>query len=66
MTSDNPEEIELAPSLIGLEYQFLNASILLGRWSKWASTFGSLVHGQEDFVQLQKDTDEFFNSHKKR
>ena len=66
MTSDNSEEIELVPSnLIGLEHQYLNASILLGRWSKWASTYGSLL-GSQEFMKLQKDTDEFFNSHKKR
>ena len=66
MTSDNPEEIELAPSLIGLEYQFLNASILLDRWSKWATAFGSFIGDQKDFSQLREDTEEFFNMHKKR
>ena len=74
MSSDNAEyygkwedrKAELSNNIVGMEYQLLNASILLDRWSKWATTFGSLIGDQKDFSQLREDTEEFFNIHKKR
>lgn len=74
MDSDNAEyygrwedrKAELSNNIVGMEYQLLNASILLDKWSKWAKTFGSLVGEQKDFIQLQKDTEEFFNMDEKR
>jgi len=74
MTSDNSEyynewesnKRELGNNIVGLEYQVLNASILLDRWSQWAKTFGSLVGNQKDFEQLWGDTEEFFTKNKKR
>jgi len=73
MISDNAEyygrwedqKAELSNNIVCMEYQLLNASILLDRWSKWAKTFGSLMYEQKDFVELQKETEEFFNEHKK-
>jgi hypothetical protein len=74
MTADNDayyrkledRKVELSNHIVSMEYQFLDASILLDRWSKWAKTFGSLVGEQKDFLQLQKDTEEFFNMDKTR
>ena len=67
MHSDNGEskKIRLSFNLIGLENQFLDVSILLDRWSKWAKTFSSFMYEEKDFVQLQKDTEKFFNSNKR-
>ena len=74
MSSDNAEyygkwedrKAELSNNIVGMEYQLLNASILLDRWSKWATAFGSFIGDQKDFSQLREDTEEFFNMHKKR
>ena len=63
MASDNSE---LSPNIISLEHQLLDASLLLEKWVKWGNTFGSLMFEQRNFVQLQKDTEKFFDAHKKR
>ena len=65
MDLDNSEKIEFSSNIMDWEHQFLDASILLDKWSKWAKTFGSLMYEQKDFVQLQKDTEKFFNEHKR-
>ena len=65
MDLDNSEKIEFSSNIMGWEHQFLDASILLDKWLKWAKTFGSLMYEQKDFVQLQKDTEKFFNEHKR-
>ena len=59
------EDVDISPSIMGLENQFLNAFILLDRWSKWSKDFGSFMYEQRDFVQLKKDTEEFFNKCKR-
>jgi len=74
MTADNDayyrklesNKTELNINIVDMEYQILNASILLTRWSQWAKTFGSLIYDQKDFVELQKDTEKFFNVGKKK
>jgi len=74
MTADNDayyrklesNKTELNINIVDMEYQILNASILLTRWSQWAKTFGSLMYDQKDFVELQKDTEKFFNVGKKK
>ena len=65
MDLDNSEKIEFSSNIMDWEHQFLDASILLDKWLKWAKTFGSLMYEQKDFVQLQKDTEKFFNEHKR-
>jgi len=62
MASDN---LELSPNIISLEHQLLDASLLLDRWCKWGYSFGSLMFEQKEFIQLQRDTEKFFNAHKR-
>lgn len=54
---------EMSPfqtNILAMGEKLLEASQLLERWENWANTFGTFIYGQEDFVQLQVDTREFF------
>lgn len=62
MASDNSE---LSLNIISLEHQLLDASLLLDKWVKWSTTFGSLMFEQKEFVQLQRDTEKFFHTYKR-